>query len=60
MDAQMRMLLRLFMWFRHPPSRQTLWIIGATLLVAMLVALIEWGFGWPQALTVDRGPRVIR
>ena len=60
MDAQMRILIRVFQWFRHPPSRRQLWIIGATLAVVVLVALFEWGFGWPEALTVDRGPRVIR
>lgn len=56
----MRLLLRLFMWFRRPPSRQRLWIIGATVAVAVVIALIEWGFGWPDALTVDQGRRVIR
>ncbi len=56
----MRLLLRLFQWFRRPPSRQRLWIIGATLLVVVAVALFEWGFGWPEALTVDRGPRIVR
>ncbi|MBB3897771.1 MULTISPECIES: hypothetical protein [Roseococcus] len=60
MDVQMRVLLRLFQWFRRPPSRQHLWIIGATVAVAVVIALVEWGFGWPDALTVDRGPRVIR
>jgi len=60
MDVQMRMLLRLMMWFRRPPSRQHLWIIGATLVVVVVVALVEWGFGWPDALTVDRGPRIVR
>lgn len=60
MDAQMRMLLRLFRWFRRPPSRQQLWIMGAALAVAAVVGLVEWGFGWPEALTVDRGPRVVR
>jgi len=60
MDAQMRLLLRLVQWLRDPPSRQHLWIIGATLVVVVVVALFEWGFGWPEALTVDRGPRVVR
>ncbi len=55
-----RLLLRLFMWFRRPPSRQRLWIIGITVALALAIALLEWGFGWPDALTVDRGPRVIR
>jgi hypothetical protein len=60
MDAQMRILLRMFRWFRHPPSRRQLWIIGVTLTIAVVIALVEWGFGWPEALTVDRGPRVVR
>lgn len=60
MDVQMRLLLRLVQWLRHPPSRQQVWIIGITLAVVVVVALFEWGFGWPEALTVDRGPRVVR
>lgn len=60
MDPQMRILLRLFRWFRRPPSRQRLWIIGVTVAVALVIALIEWGFGWPDALTVDNARRVVR
>jgi len=60
MDTQMRLLIRLAMWLRHPPSRQHVWIMGITLAVVVVIALFEWGFGWPDWLTVDRGPRVVR
>jgi len=60
MDIQTRLLLRLFMWFRKPPSRQQLWIIGITLVIAIGIGLIEFLFGWPEALTVDGGGRVLR
>jgi hypothetical protein len=60
MDFQVRMLLRLLMWFRRPPSRQTLWIIGTVLVVSVSVALVERGLGWPEWLTVDSSPRVVR
>ncbi|WP_027284857.1 hypothetical protein [Rubritepida flocculans] len=60
MDPQMRLLLRLAQWLRHPPSRRTLWILGIALAVSLLLAGLERGFGWPDWLTVDRGPRVVR
>ncbi|MCX8132335.1 MAG: hypothetical protein N3D18_00030 [Roseococcus sp.] len=60
MDAQMRLLLRLVQWLRHPPSRRTLWIIAAVLGFSLLLAALERGLGWPDWLTVDRAPRVVR
>jgi uncharacterized membrane protein YhhN len=60
MDPQMRLLLRLAQWLRHPPPRRTLWIIAAVLAVSLLLAGLERGLGWPEWLTVDRAPRVVR
>lgn len=60
MDPQMRILWQLLLRFRNPPSRRHVWIIAITLAVVVVVALFEWGFGWPAALTVDSGPRIVR
>jgi len=60
MDPLTRLFVQLAIWVRHPPSREFVWILVVTLVVVTVVALFEWGFGWPEALTVDRGPRVIR
>ena len=60
MDAQMRLLIRLAQWLRQPPSRQTLWIMGIAVAASLLIFGVERLFGWPDWLTVDRGPRVVR
>jgi preprotein translocase subunit SecE len=60
MDPQMRLLIRLVKWLRHPPSRQTVWIMGIAIVASLLIFGFEQLFGWPDWLTVDRGPRVVR
>ena len=40
---------------RHPPSpRRVKWFL-AVVAASLLIAGIEWLFGWPDWLTVDRG-----
>lgn len=56
----MRILLRLVQWLRNPPSRQFVWILGVAVVASLLVFGLERLFGWPEWLTADRGPRVVR
>jgi hypothetical protein len=60
LDAQMRLLIRLAQWLRHPPSRRRVWIMAGVLVASLLIFAVERGLGWPDWLTVDRGPRVVR
>lgn len=60
MDQQMRILLRLVQWLRHPPSRGFVRILVAVVVASLLILGLERLFGWPEWLTVNRGPRVMR
>jgi hypothetical protein len=60
MDAQARLLIRLAQWFRRPPPKRVVVFLLAVLLVSVSVALFERIHGWPDWLTVDQGPRVVR
>ena len=52
-----RLLPRLAMWIRRPPSPGRMLIIAITIAVALAIAGIERYVGWPDALTVERLPR---
>lgn len=52
-----RLLPRLAMWVRRPPSPRRMLIIGIVLAAALAIAGIEKYVGWPDALTVERVPR---
>jgi len=52
-----RLLVRMAFWFRRPPSRQTLIVIAVVVVASLSIAAIEYFFGWPEALTVQRTPR---
>jgi hypothetical protein len=52
-----RLLPRLAMWIRRPPSPLKMLIIAITIAAALAIAGIEKYVGWPEALTVERLPR---
>lgn len=52
-----RLLPRLAMWIRRPPSPRKMLIIAVVAAAALAIAGIEKYVGWPDALTVERLPR---
>lgn len=52
-----RLLPRLAMWVRRPPSPRRMLIIAVVVVAALAIAGIEKYVGWPEALTVERLPR---
>ncbi|HWT30073.1 MAG TPA: hypothetical protein VN240_03500 [Propylenella sp.] len=52
-----RLLVRMALWVRRPPSRQQLIIIAVVIAASLAIAAAERLFGWPDALTVERLPR---
>ena len=54
----MRHWIRMWRWARNPPSKQQRMIVLVVMAVALLLAGIEFFFGWPDWLTVNRPPRV--
>lgn len=50
-------LLRMSRWARKPPSLRQALVIAAIVLVGLGLAGIEWIWGWPDWLTVNRVPR---
>lgn len=59
-DPLARLLIRLAQWLRHPPSPRAVGIMAATILLALAIVLFERLHGWPEWLTVNQGPRVVR
>ena len=51
-----RLLVRMALWVRRPPSRQQLILVAVVVAAALAVAAAERLFGWPEALTVERLP----
>lgn len=56
MDPMTRILIRLAMWFRHPPSPQRVKLIVAVIVLSVALVAIERWFGWPDWLTTERVP----
>lgn len=56
----MRWGILLVQWFRRPPSRERLILMGVVIALCIAVFAIERIFGWPAWLTVDRMPRPLR
>ena len=52
-----RIILRMALWIRRPPSAQRIVVIGAVILIALIVVAIEKAGYWPDALTVDSPKR---
>ena len=57
MDPYTRLLILMYKYVRRPPSRTVVTIWAVVLVVGGSLALYEWFFGWPEALTVNRMPR---
>ena len=49
----LRLLIRASQLVRNPPSQRRLVIYGAALAASLIVAGIEWVWGWPDWLTVN-------
>jgi hypothetical protein len=52
-----RILPRLAMWVRRPPSPRQMLIYAVVIAAALAIVGIEKYVGWPDALTVERVPR---
>lgn len=52
-----RILPRLVIWIRRPPSPRRMLLIAVVVAAALAIAGIEKYVGWPDALTVERLPR---
>jgi len=58
MERFLRLLPRLAVWIRRPPSRRRLLILAITVAAALAIAGIEKYVGWPDSMRVERIPRV--
>jgi len=48
-------------WFRRPPSRQRVILMGVVVVLCLAVLALERLYGWPSWLTVNgRMPRAPR
>jgi hypothetical protein len=52
-----RILPRLAIWIRRPPSPRRMLLIAVVVAAALVIVGIEKYVGWPEALTVERLPR---
>lgn len=52
-----RILPRLAIWIRRPPSPRRMLLIAVVVAAALVLVGIEKYVGWPEALTVERLPR---
>lgn len=48
-----RLLIRAKRWAEHPPSGRTVAITLGIVAACLVLAGIEWLFGWPDWLTVN-------
>lgn len=56
MDPLTRLLLRLALWFRQPPSRSHVILIFVVLALCLVIVGIERIFGWPEWLRTQPMP----
>lgn len=57
---EMRWILRMVRLVRNPPSWQRVALVVAVVLAALALVIVDQVIGWPEALTVNRGTRVLR
>lgn len=50
-------LIRMARWARHPPSWGRVKLVVGVVLVCLALAGVEYLWGWPDWLTVNRLPR---
>ncbi|MDB5379945.1 MAG: hypothetical protein JWR00_4391 [Rubritepida sp.] len=61
MDQMLRWSIRMAQWFRRPPSRQRLILMGVVVAACFVVFAVERLYGWPSWMTVNhRMPHVPR
>lgn len=53
-----RHFLRMAHWARHPPSAKRVKLVLAVVVVCLIIVGIERFIGWPEALTLDKQPRI--
>jgi hypothetical protein len=56
MDPLTRLLIRLAQWYRNPPSRQWLYILGVVLVFSVALVAVERFVGWPDWLRSEPVP----
>ncbi|MFG1477200.1 hypothetical protein V5F53_00885 [Xanthobacter sp. V4C-4] len=57
MDQFVRLLMRMSLWVRRPPSRMQILIMAAVVALAAACFAIEAIWGWPSWLTANQAPR---
>lgn len=57
MDQLVRLLMRMSLWVRRPPSRTQILIMAAVVALAAACVAIETIWGWPSWLTANQAPR---
>lgn len=50
-------LLRMAKWVRHPPSAARVRLVLGIVAASLVIFGIEYFWGWPEALTVNKIPR---
>ena len=53
-------LMRAARWVRHPPPLSRVLLVGAVLALCVGLAGVEYLWGWPDWLTLERGRRAFR
>lgn len=53
----MTWLLRMARWARNPPSPARVKLVLGVVAACLILAGIEWIWGWPEALTPNKFPR---
>ncbi|WP_395540112.1 hypothetical protein [Neotabrizicola sp. sgz301269] len=53
-----RLLIRAKRWAAHPPSERMVVMVLGIVALALLLAGIEWFWGWPDWLTVNSSPKL--
>jgi len=52
MKLNPRHILRMSKWARNPPSQARVKLVFAVIGICLLLAGIEWFWGWPDWLTI--------
>lgn len=53
-----RWLLKAKRWAQHPPSMRQVIFYGAIIAACLVLAGVEWLWGWPDWLTVNSPRRL--
>ena len=55
-----RLILRMALWMRRPPSLQRIILFAAIVAIGLAVVAIEKAGLWPSALTLDKPSKHMR